>query len=332
MRWLGLVFGLWAATPALAAEGFEFAAGDWVLVCSNSGQCSAVGYHAGEASSPSGDLPVSVRIQRDAAIDSDAEARLMLEAPQPDALRLNGRLLAPGLLVSLLQANPAQDLVVSDGTRRWVISSRGAAAVLAKMDDFQRRSGTPSALMRRGTQTHPGALADERPTILAAAVPADEAVGTGDSEALRRLLQAPLGNTELAPYGCQRLDVGNHPNQPQSLFMLYPLSADRVLAEVYCTYGNGSRLYAVLNRNFDQVIDVLPVANTAMTRYANGVLTAQTARGTFAECYRDDQYVWDGRRFVLSRRGSSGLCGKGRMSHVWDSLPLFETKVLRAAP
>lgn len=59
------------SSPADCTHGLRFARGDWLLVCSNTGDCTAVGYHAG-ITGQTERLPVSVLIRRKAGATSPA--------------------------------------------------------------------------------------------------------------------------------------------------------------------------------------------------------------------------------------------------------------------
>ncbi|MDO4694365.1 MAG: DUF1176 domain-containing protein [Eikenella sp.] len=311
------------SSPANCTHGLRFARGDWLLVCSNVGDCAAVGYHPG-ISGQTEHLPVSVLIRRKAGATSPADTLLALDPPVRENLRLNGRPLQAGTLLALLRENPAQSIVYRHGSQQWTLSTRGAAEVLDKMDAYQGRSGTPGALLNPGNAAYQGTAVSK--PVITARLPADEPPRTSESESLRALLRAPAAASGLAPHGCQRLDHGNHPGQEVPLFTLHRLDDNTVLAETACDYGNANRLFAVVSSDLSRLIGFVPVPNTALARY-HGAIEARQADGAFGECYQQSLYVWDGSRFVLSRLGTSGLCGKGRMSDVWGALPLLETDV-----
>lgn len=309
-------------SPANCTHGLRFASGDWLLVCSNAGNCAAVGYHPG-SSNQTEHRPVSVLIRRKAGANSPANTLLALDPPVRENLLLNGRPLQAGALLPLLRENPAQTIVYRHGSQQWTLSTLGAAEVLAKMDAYQGRSGTPGALLNPGRAAYQGA-ATSKP-VITARLPNPEPPRTSESESLRTLLRGPAAASDLAPNGCQRLEHGNHPDQEVPLFTLHPLDKDTVLAETACDYGNANRLFALVSSDLSRLVGFVPVPNTAIARYSNGVIEARQADGAFGECYQQSQYVWDGSRFVLNGLSTSGLCGKGRMSGVWGGLPLFET-------
>ncbi|EGY53038.1 DUF1176 domain-containing protein [Neisseria shayeganii] len=312
------------SSPADCTHGLRFARGDWLLVCSNTGDCTAVGYHAG-ITGQTEHLPVSVLIRRKAGATSPATTLVTVDPPVRENLLLNGQPLQTGALLSLLRADPPRPIVYQHGDKHWTLSTRGAAEVLAKMDAYQGRSGTPGALLNPGNAAYQGTAVSK--PVITARLPAWPS-RTSESESLRTLLRGPAAASGLAPNGCQRLDHGNHTGQEVPLFTLYPLDKDTVLAETACDYGNAKRLFALVNRDLTRLIGFVPVPNTAFARYhSNGAIEAHQPDDNFGECYQQSIYIWDGSRFVLSRLSTSGLCGKGSMSYVWGALPLFETDV-----
>lgn len=313
------------SSPADCTHGLRFARGDWLLVCSNTGDCTAVGYHAG-ITGQTEHLPVSVLIRRKAGATSPATTLVTVDPPVRENMLLNGQPLQTGALLSLLRADPPRPIVYQHGSKHWTLSTRGAAEVLAKMDAYQGRSGTPGALLNPGNAAYQGTAASK--SVIRVVHPAAEPPRSSESESLRALLRGPAAASGLAPNGCQRLDHSNHPGQEVPLFTLHPLDKDTVLAETACDYGNAKRLFAVVSRDLTRLIAFAPVSDTTVARYRNGVIDARQPDGNFGECYQQSQYVWDGSRFVLSRLGTSGLCGKGTMSYVWGALPLFETEVV----
>ncbi len=312
--------------PADCPQGLVFSSGDWLLACNNLGDCAAVGYHPGRTGH-TGHPPVSVLIHRLAGAGKPAQTLLKVEPPAPENMQMNGQPIRPGLLLSLVRSQPDRPITISGGGKTWTLSTRGAAEVLAKMDAFQGHSGTATALLHPGQRHYRIDAPVTRPTIRRPLPPVGQP-RTSDSEALRRLLRDSLAASGLAPYGCQRLDHSNHPGQPVPLFTLYPLDQNIVLAEVYCSYGNGSRLFAAVSSDLQRLIAWAPVSNDTDAEYAHGRIRARHSEGEFGECYRQLEYVWTDRGFDVSGLGISGLCGKGSMSYTWDTLPLFETNVV----
>ena len=156
------------AAPSL--KGFEKTYQDWDLICDNTGTCNMAGYQEERDGS---EHPVSILFTRSAGEQAPVTAQLAL---LPDELSnktaeiiLNGQSLGAiqniseeGIaklsekqtteLLTALKGNASIEVVFGEFKEK--VSDKGAAAAMLKMDEFQQRLNTPSALIRQGKEKH----------------------------------------------------------------------------------------------------------------------------------------------------------------------------------
>jgi len=165
--------------------GLHFEHKDWEIACDNTCTCRAAGYQT-ESSGPS----ASVLLTRAAGPKQAVTAEVQLaqsedDSKLPDTLQMfidkrpvgtirldkEKRLgaLSAAQTTALLAALTKNGLVEwRAGKGSWSISNMGANAVLLKMDEFQGRLGTPTALVRKGDKPETDVLpALPRPIISA---------------------------------------------------------------------------------------------------------------------------------------------------------------------
>ena len=159
------------AAPSL--KGFEKTYQDWDLICDNLGTCRMAGYQE------EGDDPVSILFTRAAGENAAVEGKLTIspfgeadrdvQVGQDIEIWLNGKSL--GTVKHISDENPdklteAQTKALLSGLKKESeirltygkttikVSDKGAAAAMLKMDEFQQRLNTPSALIRQGQEKH----------------------------------------------------------------------------------------------------------------------------------------------------------------------------------
>lgn len=175
------VLGL-LATPLLQAsplQGVFFAHKDWELACDNTGTCRAAGYSAGQVSllltrpaGPGENITLEVAFAQQTQGQPPREDALLLinNAPAGKLTKTtNGSfLLDYAQRQSVLRAlRQDEQIEFSLNGERIPLSTSGSNAVLLKMDEFQRRIGTNSALLSPGKNNNNAVLAaSPRPEII----------------------------------------------------------------------------------------------------------------------------------------------------------------------
>ncbi|GGY69790.1 DUF1176 domain-containing protein [Pseudoduganella albidiflava] len=320
-----------AATPA----GTEFSHHDWELACDNTRTCRAAGYQ------PDGVEPaVSVLLERVAGPGRALAATLQLgsygdEAPEPKSatvtMKIDGKAVGPVKIEAqhgTLTPAQAQALVSAvsgtgrvewtDGTHTWALSGKGASAVLLKMDEVQGRLGTMGALLRKGSRpedTVPGPL--PAPEVSPASAGSTEvnlppAARTALLRELRKALDAGTS-------GCEAFE-------PDQLTVM-KLTPEKLLVQMPCWTGayNTGSAYLVANKAAPFNLELV---TADATDYAAGIITsAQKGRG-MGDCWATREWVWDGRRFVLTESTTSGMCRLVAPGGAWR-LPTYVAKVTR---
>jgi len=311
-----------AAHPALAAAppSVRFQHNDWELACDNTRTCRAAGYHAEEDNN----APVTVLLERRAGPGTTIAGRLWL-GDVPDAadnpgsvtMVVDGRPLGD---VRLGQEEPSGDLspaqtaallraVAGSGTvawradqRSWTLSGKGASAVLLKMDEFQRRLGTPGAAIRKGAKLENSVLPPlPAPVVTAVMAPAAAlpALGEDDERRLLATLRKSAGIDECADL--EAVATG------ESEFAYAPLTQDKMLVSARCWRGayNEGHGYWIVNRKppFSPVL-----VTESGTEYDEGRIGAAHKGRGIGDCWGHDEWVWDGRRFVHTESGTTGMC------------------------
>ena len=142
---------------------------DWDLVCDNTGTCRMAGYQD-ESSDP-----VSILFTRAAGENAAVEGKFTIlpfgetdrdvQVGQDIEIWLNGKSLgkvkhisddAPDKLTEeqtkalLSGLKKESEIRLTYGKTTLKVSDKGAAAAMLKMDEFQQRLNTPSALIRQG--------------------------------------------------------------------------------------------------------------------------------------------------------------------------------------
>ena len=350
------ILTLLAAAPlvALTADDGRFEHKDWQLVCENNGTCRAAGYQKADDK-----RPISIRITRETGADAAVSARLAITYhlwKDKPALPSSGELFLDGTSLGTLtlkksghatyaDLDPTQTAAVLDAVihtgnitftadgNTWALSGAGATATLLKMDEYQQRTGTPSALVKRGDSNAPVRQAKNHPVIQAAAVTSDPGrtvVPTDpDYPALHALLLSK------ADAGCNVLRESQQP------ITLYPLDNKHTLAETACWQGayNRNNYYAVLNAEQNRVLNTVPISDipddngrdsgAGPIAYKDGVITAFARESEEGDCVVNSRYTWNGKTFTYSYRSESNLC-RGFPGNAWK-LPSFAAAVKKPA-
>ena len=162
---------------------------DWDLVCDNTGTCRMAGYQD-ESSDP-----VSILFTRAAGENAAVEGKFTIlpfgeadrdvQVGQDIEIWLNGKSLgkvkhisddAPDKLTEeqtkalLSGLKKESEIRLTYGKTTLKVSDKGAAAAMLKMDEFQQRLNTPSALIRQGQEKHAVLAPQAAPKIEAVSV------------------------------------------------------------------------------------------------------------------------------------------------------------------
>ena len=350
------ILTLLAAAPlvALTADDGRFEHKDWQLVCENNGTCRAAGYQKADDK-----RPISIRITRETGADAAVNARLAITYhlwKDKPALPSSGELFLDGTSLGTLtlkksghatyaDLDPTQTAAVLDAVihtgnitftadgNTWALSGAGATATLLKMDEYQQRTGTPSALVKRGDSNVPVRQAKNHPVIQAVAVASDPGRTVAPTEPDYPALHALL--LSKADAGCNVLRESQQP------ITLYPLDNKHTLAETACWQGayNRNNYYAVLNAEQNRVLNTVPISDipddngrdsgAGPIAYKDGVITAFARESEEGDCVVNSRYTWNGKTFAYSYRSESNLC-RGFPGNAWK-LPSFAAAVKKPA-
>lgn len=314
---------------------------DWDLVCDNTGTCRMAGYQD-ESSDP-----VSILFTRAAGENAAVEGKLTIlpfgeadrdvQVGQDIEIWLNGKSLgkvkhisddAPDKLTEeqtkalLSGLKKESEIRLTYGKTTLKVSDKGAAAAMLKMDEFQQRLNTPSALIRQGQEKHAVLAPKVKPKI--------DAVSVNN----RKTIELKLGEKQYdnvlallrkAHDGCVDEDL-----ESQNI-MIYPLTQNKVLAEALCFKGayQYTNYYAVLDDKLSKVEQVLADQyNEAGYDEKQGYAFV---RGSYkgralGDCLAGQDAVWNGKIFIRTSEWTTGSC-KGLPGGTWQ-LPIFVSHVI----
>ena len=314
---------------------------DWDLVCDNTGTCRMAGYQD-ESSDP-----VSILFTRAAGENAAVEGKFTIlpfgeadrdvQVGQDIEIWLNGKSLgkvkhisddAPDKLTEeqtkalLSGLKKESEIRLTYGKTTLKVSDKGAAAAMLKMDEFQQRLNTPSALIRQGQEKH---------AVLAPKVePKIDAVSVKN----RKTIELKLGEKQYdnvlallrkAHDGCVDEDL-----ESQDI-TIYPLTHNKVLAEAFCFKGayQSTNYYAVLDDKLSKVEQVLAEQyNEAGYDEKQGYAFV---RGSYkgralGDCLAGQDAVWNGKIFIRTSEWTTGSC-KGLPGGTWQ-LPIFVSNII----
>ena len=333
------------ATPI---KGFFEIYQDWDLICDNTGTCNMAGYQEERDGS---EHPVSILFTRSAGEQAPVTAQLAL---LPDELSnktaeiiLNGQSLGTiqnfseeGIaklsekqtteLLTALKGNASIEVVFGEFKEK--VSDKGAAAAMLKMDEFQQRLNTPSALIRQGKEKHAVLAPQAAQKIEAVSVNNRQTTELKRGEkqfdavlALLRKSNRTNKNSENYCYALHKDDVWNEQ------ITLYPLTKGKVLAEAICLAGayQSTYYYAVLDEKLTKIEQVLAnqynYADYDKNTHVLKVEGSFKGRG-LGDCWSGQEAVWNGKTFIRTEEHTSGSC-KGFAGGAWSGLPIFVSEM-----
>ena len=325
------------ATPI---QGFFKNYQDWDLICDNLGTCRMAGYQE------EGDDPVSILFTRAAGENAAVEGELTIspfgeadrdvQVGQDIEIWLNGKSL--GTVKHISDENPdklteAQTKALLSGLKKeseirltygkttLKVSDKGAAAAMLKMDEFQQRLNTPSALIRKGQEKHAVLAPQPAPKIEVVSVNNRKTTELKRGEKQYDNVLALLRKAN----SCDDEDITSQD------ITLYPLTQNKVLAEALCVRGayQSTNYYAVLDDKLSKVEQVLAEQyNEAGYDEKQGyafVRGTYKARGV-GDCWNGQDAVWNGKIFIRTSEWTTGFC-KGFPGGAWQ-LPTFVSDII----
>ena len=328
------------AAMATSIQGIGENYQDWDLVCDNTGTCRMVGYQE------EGDDPVSILFTRAAGENAVVEGKLTIlpfgeadrdvQVGQDIEIWLNGKSL--GTVKHISDENPdklteAQTKALLSGLKKeseirltygkttLKVSDKGAAAAMLKMDEFQQRLNTPSALIRKGQEKHAVLAPQPAPKIEVVSVNNRKTTELKRGEKQYDNVLALLRKAN----SCDDEDITSQD------ITLYPLTQNKVLAEALCVRGayQSTNYYAVLDDKLSKVEQVLAEQyNEAGYDEKQGYAFV---RGSYkgralGDCLAGQDAVWNGKIFIRTSEWTTGSC-KGLPGGTWQ-LPIFVSNVI----
>ena len=314
---------------------------DWDLVCDNTGTCRMAGYQE------KGDDPVSILFTRAAGENATVEGKLTIlpfgeadrdvQVGQDIEIWLNGKSLgkvkhisddAPDKLTEeqtkalLSGLKKESEIRLTYGKTTLKVSDKGAAAAMLKMDEFQQRLNTPSALIRQGQEKHAVLAPQAAPKVEAVSVNNHKTIELKRGE---KQFKHVLALLRKAYDGCVDEDL-----ESQNI-MIYPLTQNKVLAEALCFKGayQSTNYYAVLDDKLSKVEQVLAEQyNEAGYDEKQGYAFV---RGSYkgralGDCWAGQDAVWNGKIFIRTSHWMTGAC-KGLPGGTWQ-LPIFVSNTI----
>ncbi|WP_420208212.1 DUF1176 domain-containing protein [Candidatus Electronema sp. JC] len=301
---------------------------DWELACDNTRTCRAAGYQ----SEDNYEMPVSMLLTRTAGPNTPVSMELQLLANaeggggEPTELLLQvGSLIFPKFKIGkvaqdeadkLLAIMPDSDeLLLSSGIQKWVLSLAGMKAVLLKMDEKQGRTGTPGALIGKGRKPEEAVLPPLPMKTLT--VPHIPPTTKQDKKTLAAL-------TTFLDANCDELIDKATCKESRSISRL---SKNMLLVSQLAwrsAYNQGFSFWII---NDKAPFNPQPVAEDSANDYSDGVIYAAQKRRGLGDCWYTASWVWTGKTFEKAEESSTDMCRNFFAGGAWD-LPTFVNKVV----
>ena len=316
---LGLLTSPWLHAAPL--QGTYFAHKDWELACDNTGTCRAAGYSEGQVSllitrpaGPGEGLSLEVAFAQQTQGQPQRENALLFINDEPgNKLKktANGDfILDYPQRQSVLKALRRDDKIeFSVDGERVPLSTQGSNAVLLKMDEFQRRIGTASAILTPGERNNNAILAAlPKPEIIIQPVITSPAIHPL-SPAQQQKIAAWIRPTK-------EMNCSEPEQNQQRAFELIPLDKNHSLIRTACFDISRFAIW-VTDNGFNQRPQL--VTNDAAD-YQQGKIW-QYAGPVKA-------WVWTGQRFVLADEyyDNAGQGNTLSIGGVWH-LPTYVSQI-----
>jgi len=326
-------------------KGISFSHHDWEIACDNTRTCRAVGYQSDEGGE---NLPLALLLERAAGANQQVTAQLMLgdrseeNINPPDVLMMNvnnkllgsvkvdtGKLSSKqtaALLTALRRDSTIEWLAGKD---RWVLSDKGASAVLLKMDEFQGRLGTTGALVKKGNLDESKVLPPlPKPIIISPKLPKtldEDKQFLADNE--YEIRQALKATTDEDDNYCPKL---YDPESVKPELSILRLTSNKFLISSFCWLAayNWGMGYWIIN-------DKPPYAPKLITTIAeegfDGAISSSLKGRGIGDCWSTDTWTWNGKDFIHSASSTTGMCKMVAAGGAWQ-LPTIVTEVRVVKP
>ena len=327
----GLCVSLITPCVSAAVQGQSFSHGDWELSCDNTGTCRAAGYQSDDDF----ENMVSVLLTRKAGAGTPVLGEFAMTVddektviPKQYTLKINGQsygkvlndrddttVLNPQQVQALIKSAKANTKIVFDaGKNSRVLSDQGLSAVLLKMDEFQKRIGTPSALIKKGNKSEQNVLkAVPMPVVVhQAAIKGKKTEYKLQSAEAKRIQSVLKSSTH--EDNCPILFGGE--SFESDRLTVTPLTQDKSLVTSPCwsgAYNFGSGAW-VVNR---ELTKVLQMVSESVSEDETTVLYANHKGRGIGDCWSMESWVWNGQRFVQILDATTGMC-KGFAGGAWN--------------
>lgn len=336
-----------ASPLAYAGEaGMSFSHKDWEIACDNTRTCRAAGYQSDDED----EIPVSVLLTRLAGPGEKVKGELMIgdyDEEQlkklPDPIRLTMKINGKGYgIVAVKQKDMVGDLSDEQvtglidslprssviewgiGENRWLLSDKGASAVLLKMDEYQGRLGTTGALIKKGKLGEEKVLPPlPAPVVVAVKVAGPESGERQISDKEQKILRDALKKT-VEEDDCYLLFESEAGGAQISITRL---GNKKLLASTLCwsaAYNAGSGYWVINEVNPYNPVLVTPQG----TDYSDGVISSSQKGRGIGDCWSSDVWTWNGKEFVHTESSTTGMCKEVKAGGAWE-LPTIVTDVRR---
>jgi len=336
-----IIISLFITSQAFSTLSFSHH--DWEVTCDNTNTCRIVGYSPRDAK-----LPLSVLLVSKAGAEEMPKAKVQLGlfggeeekifATFPlnfnlemkinnkslglvamNKNNLTGSLSTKQTSALLASFKKSSTIVWKTGEFIWKLSDKGSSAVLLKVDEFQKRLGTTSALLKKGNKSNKHILNEKiMPTIKVPALKSAKELSI-DSVQMAKLEKALKANQK----SCfeERL----YDNK----IRLYPLNEHKILASKLCwtaAYNMGTG-YWVINKKapYNPKLVTTEASEYILDNGVGTIRSAHKGRG-IGDCWSYETHVWNGTAFILSHQAHTGSCRAIAAGGAWD-LPNFVAKV-----
>ncbi|MFV0624058.1 DUF1176 domain-containing protein [Sphingomonas sp. ac-8] len=304
---------------------------DWTVACDNGLACRAV------ALAPEDEIEPAMTLALDRAAGPDAAPTLRFAVysrrPTPLTVAVDGTPLAKGgtagdggavtfagadatRIAAALGSGRKLTVADSTGAQLGHASLSGAAAALRWIDAQQHRDGTTGALFARG---------DKPDAATAPALPVIRAAPLGGEAAL---LDPARVATMKAKAHCQDNPAFDQPHTASlgnGTLALLPCQAGAYnLMLAAFVVRDGTHTPARFDAPSGMSEEGAAVQNVVDGSFENGVLTSFARGRGLGDCGIQQEFVWDGTRFRLSRQEEMREC---RGSKVY--LPTWRARVVR---
>ena len=314
---LAVVFVLAPVVAAADTNSFK----DWTVVCDNQRTCQVAGFSADDS-----ELPAVLRLSRggEAGAPAKVEIDLLGEtgfAGKAPTLVIDGRVVMTARAVT--SRDSADFTAVLDdaqvgpllgaarnGTLLSVragdkdlgqVSLAGMVAALRYVDDQQKRVGTVTAMVAKGSGPAAGVPAPP-PLPIVHPAPAIAQIGLSS--------KPPPAVAALAHKAECDVEPGSE-GKPEA----FRLSADKVLWQMPCGGGayNFSSLFVVVDKNGRAGLAPLENVDDGLATNADydpktRILDAYDKGRGIGDCGNSSQWVWTGDAFVLSKAAVMPVC------------------------